>query len=207
MKSLGRRKFLKVAAFGGAALAFGGLGAVRSVAAPLSIDGMTPGLMQRALTAFDRHGAAVTDRRIMAVADFALSSGTPRFHLIDRMCGNVATLLVAHGKGSDPAHSGFVQSFSNIPGSEASSNGAYVTSDAYVGQHGLSRRLIGLDPQNDAAEARAIVIHRAAYVSAAMAETSGKIGRSQGCFAFADCDIDQVLWQLPAGSFLFADKL
>ena len=44
-----------------------------------------------------------------------------------------------------------------------------VTGDAYVGRHGRSRRLHGLEPQNNLAFARAIVIHGADYVDMRMA--------------------------------------
>ncbi len=41
---------------------------------------------------------------------------------------------VAHGRGSDPDHSGFVERFSNDFGSHATSNGTYTTADYYRGQ-------------------------------------------------------------------------
>jgi hypothetical protein len=116
-------------------------------------------------------------------------------------------LLVAHGRGSDPDNTGWVQRFSNRPGSNASSNGSFLTGDTYIGKHGRSRRLIGLDPENDEAEPRAIVIHAASYVSRAMAREQGRVGRSQGCFAVAADDLDQVLARLGAGRLLFADKV
>ena len=80
-------------------------------------------------------------------------------------------------------------------------------SESYFGQHGQSLRLAGLDPENDQAEARAIVIHPAWYVSDAMIAEHGKLGRSQGCFAVSESDIAQVLERLGSGSFLFADKV
>jgi hypothetical protein len=51
------------------------------------------------------------------------------------------------------------------------------------------------------------VIHSAWYVSDSIAAEQGKIGRSQGCFAFSDNDIVQVLERLGPGSMLYADKL
>jgi L,D-transpeptidase catalytic domain len=208
MEQQGRRTFLRNALFTGAVAAASGLPVARAFAAPIAEpNGLTPGLMQRALAAFQRHGAQIVERRMMAIVDFSVASATPRFHLLNREDGTSKAMLVAHGSGSDPEHSGFVQNFSNIPRSNASSQGAYLTGQHYIGQHGLSRRMSGLDPDNDQAEARAIVIHPAWYVSEAMALEKGKIGRSQGCFAFSDVDIDQVLWRLPAGSFIYADKI
>lgn len=208
MEQLGRRTFLRNGFATALGVAASGFPLAHAIAAPQpQPNGMPPGLMQRALAAFARHGAQVTERRMMAIVDFSVASARPRFHLINREDGSDSAMLVAHGRGSDPDHSGFVQSFSNIPGSNASSAGAYLTGETYVGQHGLSRRLMGLDPENSEVEARAIVIHPAWYVSQQMALEKGKIGRSEGCFAFADVDIDQILWQLPAGSFIYADKV
>jgi hypothetical protein len=76
----------------------------------------------------------------------------------------------------------------------------------YVGKHGRSRKLIGLDPENDAAERRAIVIHAADYVSRNLARDQGRIGRSQGCFAVSEADLAQVIARLGSGRLLFADK-
>jgi hypothetical protein len=103
----------------------------------------------------------------------------PRFYLHDVASGRSLALLVAHGRGSDPDHSGWVERFSNIPGSAASSAGAYVTGDAYYGKHGASRPLIGLDPENSNAEARAIVVHAAPYVNPGIIRERGKLGRSK----------------------------
>jgi hypothetical protein len=165
-----------------------------------------PRLFPRAMAALDAHGARVTHRDRVAIVDFAQASREPRFHLVDMASGEVTTHLVAHGSGSDPDRSGWVQRLSNQPDSNASSRGAYLTGETYAGKHGKSRRLIGLDADNDMAESRGIVIHAASYVSEAMAEAQGLIGRSQGCFAFADAAIDEVLERLGPGRLLFAWK-
>lgn len=178
----------------------------RALAAMPPPAGLAPKVMQDAMAAFQRLGPQITQRRMIGIADFSAGSAIPRFHLLNIEDGSSTAMLVAHGRGSDPDHSGWVQSFSNEPGSNATSSGAYITGEHYVGQHGLSRRLAGMDPENDAAEARAIVVHRANYVSPAMIEQWGKIGRSQGCFAFSEDDIDQVLWRLSAGSLIYAGK-
>lgn len=62
---------------------------------------------------------------------------------------------------SDPHHTGYLHKFSNVSGPNASSEGAFLTGDYYVGQHDRSQRLAGLDPTNDNAMDRAIVIHGA----------------------------------------------
>ena len=173
---------------------------------PAAPDLWKPRLFPRAMAALDAHGARVVHRDRVAIVDFAQPSREPRFHLVEMASGDVTTHLVAHGSGSDPDRSGWVQRLSNQPDSNASSRGAYLTGETYVGKHGQSRRLIGLDPDNDMAESRGIVIHAANYVSEAMAEAQGLIGRSQGCFAFADAAIDEVLDRLGPGRLLFAWK-
>ena len=130
----------------------------------------------------------------------------PRLHLVDLIGGGTTTLLVAHGRGSDPANTGWLERFSNRPGSNASSSGSFLTGETYSGKHGRSRKLIGLGPENDEAERRAIVIHAASYVSREMVIDQGRIGRSQGCFAVSQDDLAQVMARLGPGRLLFADK-
>ena len=97
--------------------------------------------------------------------------------------GAVESHLVAHGRGSDPAHSGWLEKFSNDFGSYASSNGTYTTGDYYDGKYGLSMKVAGLDWSNNNAEPRAIVIHNAWYAEPEMIQQHGMLGRSEGCFA------------------------
>ena len=135
-----------------------------------------------------------TDR--IGIADYSLHSAEERFHIVDLTNGTTQSFLVAHGKGSDLRHTGWLQEFSNIPGSEASSGGSYVTS-----------RLKGLDPSNNMAEPRAIVIHGAWYAEPEMVKSHGKLGRSQGCFAFSEGDLPVILERLGPGRLLYADKV
>ena len=90
-------------------------------------------------------------------------SNEERFHVVDLRSGEVESFRVAHGSGSDPEHSGFLERFSNDFGSYASSNGAYTTGEYYHGKYGLSMKTHGRDWSNYNAEPRAIVIHNAWY--------------------------------------------
>ncbi|MFN3958620.1 MAG: murein L,D-transpeptidase catalytic domain-containing protein [Parvularculaceae bacterium] len=149
----------------------------------------------------------VAHRDVVALADFSAPSWIPRFHLVDLSKGEASSLLTAHGRGSDPGHTGWVKSFSNELGSNASSDGAYVTGVHYDGKYGRAIRLAGLDPENSNAERRAIVIHQAWYVSEAMIAQHGKLGRSEGCFALSEQGLQAALAALGPGRLLFAGKL
>jgi L,D-transpeptidase catalytic domain len=167
---------------------------------------ISPALLARAKAALEAHRDRVAHRDIMGVVDFSVASGEPRFYLVNLVTGAITVLLVAHGRGSDPANTGRVERFSNVLGSNASSKGSFLTGDLYVGKHGQSRKLIGLDPFNSLAEKRAIVIHAAPYVSPAMARDQARIGRSQGCFTVSKDDLKLVLERLGEGRLLYADK-
>lgn len=163
-------------------------------------------ICQRALAALDQHRATIRDREWVAIADFSLPSRTPRLHLLRPADGRVRTFLVAHGKGSDPGHTGWLERFSNQLHSNATSAGAYRTDEIYFGGHGRSLRLEGLDASNSNAAARAIVVHGAWYVSDSMIGRCGMLGRSQGCFAVAQSSLDEILAVLRPGRLLYADK-
>lgn len=201
----GRRQFLAGIAACSTLLAARPAAALTAAAAPE--DGPPLALLSRATAALARHREHVRLTDVMGIVDFNRHSSRPRFYLYEPATGRARSLLVSHGRGSDPAHSGYLQRFSSVPGSAASSAGAYVTGDAYVGQHGPSRRLHGLDPDNATAFDRAIVIHGAWYVSNAMVAQHGRIGRSEGCFAFDEAVIGTVLDRLGPGRMIYADKL
>jgi hypothetical protein len=198
---MNRRQFLAA----GVAVTAGTLLAGHAAADTLLRQSGTEGLIAQAKAALDRHAGTIRNRDVVGVADFGPSSANPRFHLIDLQNGRIESFLVAHGRGSDPAHTGWLQRFSNQPGSEATSSGAYLTRDVYFGAHGRSRRLAGLDPDNDQAEPRGIVIHGAWYVNRELA-ARGAIGRSEGCLAFEQDQVGRIIDRLGAGRLILAAK-
>jgi len=164
-------------------------------------------LVQEALAALDRHQRFIKNRDRIAIVDFSMPSSNPRMAILDIASGKSTTYLVAHGSGSDPAHTGVLQRFSNEPNSNASSQGAFVTADYYVGKHGRSQRIMGLDPTNNNALERAIVVHGAWYADADMIPAHGKLGRSQGCFAVGDRELANVFEHLGQGRMIFSAKV
>jgi L,D-transpeptidase catalytic domain len=201
---LSRRFLIKYALAGlasvsaGARLALGQTG---------SIDGeVNPGLLRRALDALKQHQGSISNRDFIGVADFSLPSRAPRFHLVNLADGSVRSHLVAHGRGSDPSHTGWLERFSNEPHSNATSAGAYRTGSLYVGAHGHSMRLEGLDPTNSNALSRAIVVHGAWYVNEQVLGNFGMLGRSQGCFAVAGSSLPEIMARLGPGRLIYANK-
>lgn len=207
--NIGRRQFIHSGILGASLLAIPSRAAdILFVPGTGNVThGPSPLLLGRAKAALATHRSRIHNHDLLAIADFSKPSRDPRFYVVDLRNGNSTPYLVAHGKGSDPSHSGWVQNFSNLHGSEATSAGSYLVSETYIGQYGQSRRLIGLDPENDQAEARAIVIHPAWYVNQSLIHDQGKIGRSQGCFAFAKEDINVILERVAPGCLLYADKV
>ena len=174
----------------------------------IAVEGVIdPRLLARARASFDRHRSQLRYTDVVGIADFSRPSNENRFFLLDTASGRVSNHLVAHGRGSDPVHSGLLQRFSNQIGSEASSQGGYRTGEYYHGKYGRSLRLSGLDWSNSNAETRAIVVHSAWYAEPTQLAAHGKLGRSEGCFALPYNSLQQVLARLGPGRFIYADKL
>jgi hypothetical protein len=183
-----------------------------SAPAPAAAQGATAKapaspILAAARAGLQRAGARVTHTDVVAVADFGKASAHPRFHLVDTASGRITSLLVAHGRGSDPSHTGWLSRFSNAPGSDCTSEGAFLTAADYYGAHGRSIRLIGLDPTNNNAEGRGIVAHSAPYVSSDIVRAHGVLGRSEGCFAFSGADLPTVLERLGPGRLIVSTRL
>lgn len=154
-----------------------------------------------------RAGNAIWRRDVVGIADFARPSTLPRLHFANLENGTVRSFYVAHGRGSDPEHDGWLKNFSNAPGSEATSRGGYLTCEWYNGKYGTSIRLQGLDQDNSHALDRAIVMHPAWYAAPEMIARQGKLGRSEGCFAMAPEEFNEALWHLSGGRLLYADRI
>lgn len=139
---------------------------------------------------------------IISIADFSQPSSAKRLYIIDvRNHKLLFNTWVAHGKNTGEL---YAKKFSNIPESNQSSPGFYVTGETYTGKHGLSLQLHGLEPGvNDKALERAIVIHGADYVSEAFIRNTGRLGRSLGCPAVSNELAEPVIESIKGGSLLF----
>jgi hypothetical protein len=145
--------------------------------------------------------------RYWAIVDFNQPSTNKRLYLFDTVTKTVDTYYVAHGRGSEGrADDGIAEVFSNAPSSNSSSLGIYRALDEYVGNHGRSMRLEGLEPTNSNALERAVVLHRANYVSENFIRATGRLGRSEGCFAVEPLVADALVDKLKNGAYIIAWK-
>lgn len=141
--------------------------------------------------------------RYWAVANFDLHSTKPRLFVFDCVVGAVSKHLCAHGRGSEgAADDGIAETFSNKDGSNCTSLGIYHCDITYIGGHGKSLYLDGLEASNSNARRRHIVMHGADYVSPSIIVQTGRIGRSQGCPAIEMDDVEKVIPALMGGSLL-----
>jgi hypothetical protein len=139
----------------------------------------------------------------LTVIDYSKPSTDKRLWVFDlRSRSLLYEELVAHGQGSGE---NLATLFSNEPDTHRSSIGLFETGDTYVGRNGYSLRLHGLEEGfNDNADARAIVMHGAPYVSEDVARAQGRLGRSWGCPALRESVAREVIDVVKGSGLLFA---
>lgn len=137
----------------------------------------------------------------LTIIDMSASANTERLYIV-----NMETLqlehksLVAHGRNSGLE---YAKQFSNKISSHQTSLGFYKTAETYIGKHGFSLRLDGLEFSNSRARKRAIVIHEANYASAEFIKKNGRLGRSYGCPSIPKKDYTTIINKIKKGSCLF----
>lgn len=170
---------------------------------PWSIPGLTPEVAEIAQRGWQCAQQRGDGAPVVTIIDFSRPSTEKRLWVYDVASGKVLFHeLVAHGKntGDDLA-----TRFSNTPGSLQSSLGWFKTGGTYVGKHGRSLYLDGLESGwNDNARSRAVVMHGADYVSDDFAAQHGRLGRSWGCPALDDDVAQVVIDAIRDGSLLLA---
>lgn len=154
-------------------------------------------------TALKNAGKINLTKNIIAICDYSMSSVEKRFWIIDLdSCKVLFNTLMAHGQGSGEE---FAVQFSNKENSHQTSLGFFVTGDTYMGKHGLSLYLNGMDKGfNDAALQRAVVMHGAEYVSQDFINQHQRLGRSWGCPALPISEANAVIELLKNGSCFYA---
>jgi hypothetical protein len=146
-----------------------------------------------------------SQERYWAIVDFSQPSTSKRLYVFDTVTQRVESYYVAHGRGSEGANN-IPAVFSNQNGSNSSSLGIYKTLNEYNGHHGRSLRLEGLEPSNSNVLTRGVVMHTADYVSDSFIRQTGRIGRSEGCFAVEKSVGDTLINELKNGAYIIASK-
>ncbi|MDX2346849.1 MAG: murein L,D-transpeptidase catalytic domain family protein [Legionella sp.] len=160
--------------------------------------------LKLALTAYQKANVAgLAKKPILTVVDYSKPSSKERLWVFDvKQEKLLLNTYVAHGKNSGgvtPTH------FSNQNESKASSLGTYVTQDTYMGAHGYSLNIKGLEKGiNDNAYKRRVVVHGANYVEPGFIKSVGSAGRSWGCLAVAQTLSKTFINLIKDGSVIFA---
>lgn len=143
----------------------------------------------------------LNNQQFLTIADFSKPSSEKRLFIINmEKMELVFHSLVAHGRNSGKQ---MAEKFSNKMESYQSSIGFFITGNIYKGKHGMSLQLEGIEAGiNDKAKQRAIVIHGADYVNDALIKKQGYIGRSLGCPAVPQNQVNDII-QTIKGSSLF----
>ncbi len=160
-------------------------------------------VFKKALTGFLNLKATNNIKKnLLTIIDFSISSTLDRMWIIDMNKMEVVHIsLVAHGRNSGEE---FACHFSNSPASHQSSLGFYVTGGTYLGNHGISLILDGVEPGiNDKARERAIVMHGADYVSRSFIHNYGRLGRSFGCPSIPIEDHEKIINLLSGRSCIY----
>lgn len=165
---------------------------------------LNPKVLQLGLEAYSKaRQEGLDSQQILTIVDYTKPSTARRLWVLDLKNNSVLfNDYVAHGKNSG---GNYANSFSDKPGSLASSLGVFLTESPYQGKHGYSLKLKGLEKGfNDRAEARDIVVHKANYVTAQFARQHGSLGRSWGCFAVSPAIADSLIHVIKNGTLIFA---
>lgn len=142
------------------------------------------------------------EKQLLTVVDFEKPSTEKRLWVLDLENKEVKFhTLVAHGRNSGE---NLTSTFSNENESNMSSLGFYVTQDEYIGKHGRSLKLDGVDEgYNSNALARSVVMHGADYVSEEFVRQYGRLGRSLGCPALPMDQYAQIIDEVGGKTCLF----
>lgn len=171
--------------------------------------------LKAALASYKQHKESVKNQKIIVVINMKEPSYRKRLHVYDLEKKEfIRNHHVAHGVNSCGGVRGkaYAVHFSNIPESKKSSKGAMVTGSktdkyekkgVYIGKHGRSLKLDGLEPQNSNVRKRYIVIHAADYVTDKYIMKNERAGCSYGCPAVDPAISDGLIDLIKDGVFVY----
>ena len=143
-----------------------------------------------------------TAKSLLTIVDLSQPSNHKRLYVVDLQQKKLLfNTYVAHGRNSGDL---VANRFSNTQSSFQTSLGFYKTLNTYMGKHGLSLQLKGLEKGfNDNVYNRNIVLHGADYASEEFIHKTGRLGRSQGCPAVPYAESKGIIQAVKGGSCLF----
>lgn len=148
-----------------------------------------------------RQKELIRNEKFLTIVDLTLPSNEKRLFLLDMETNKVVHhTYCAHGKNTGDL---YAEKFSNTPGSLQSSLGFYLTENTYKGKFDLALRLEGIEPMNNLAMSRAVVLHGADYATEKFITTQQRLGRSWGCPAVPMEEAPAIIHRIKNGSCLF----
>lgn len=168
----------------------------------LGEKGLDRNTFEIALAGYNKlHSSGKIRNNKLSIVDFSQPSTKKRLFIIDLDSKKLLfNTLVAHGRNSGQV---MATKFSNTNESLQSSLGFFVTAEKYMGKHGLSMRMDGMEKSNNNARQRAVVVHGADYVSERFIKSTGYLGRSWGCPAVNPELNEPIINAIGNGSCLF----
>lgn len=171
-----------------------------------SQDNIQKAALQKALQYYlsPKFNKSISNNQYIVIIDYTLPSDKERLYLYNTQLKKVAhQFLVAHGRGSGSGAT--ATKVSNIPGTQASSKGAFVTTGShYPTKHNKVIHVQGLEKGiNDNAAKRTIEFHDAWYVSKDFAKKHYRVGNSTGCFAMNLKDLQLITPLIDQGTLVF----
>ncbi|WP_080239867.1 murein L,D-transpeptidase catalytic domain family protein [Spirosoma rigui] len=165
----------------------------------LSQSGLQRDVFEYALRGWQKMGAK---KPVLSIVDLSQPSTKKRLYVVDLLNKKILfNTYVSHGQKSGDL---VATSFSNVQSSFQTSLGFYKTLNTYMGKHGLSLQLQGLEKGfNDNVFNRNIVLHGADYVCEEFIRKTGRLGRSQGCPAVPYAESKKIIEVVKGGTCLF----
>ncbi len=165
----------------------------------LSQAGLQKSVFEYALRGWQKIDTA---KSMLTIVDLSQPSSHKRLYVVDLQNKKLLfNTYVSHGRNSGDL---MANRFSNANSSFQSSLGFYQTLNTYMGKHGLSLQLKGLEKGfNDNVYNRNIVLHGADYVCEDIIRKTGRLGRSQGCPAVPYAESKAIIQAVKGGSCLF----
>lgn len=185
------------------------------------LSGVNSAALNKTLQFYEANKKTIKNKKYVTLIDYSKSARQQRLYVFNMETGAHWKMHTTHGSGSDRDGDGIATNFSNVSGSNATSLGFFVTGNTYMSTAGQSAvinskgqvvrvaakarpamRMIGLSPTNSNALSRAIVMHGAWYIN----PEKGIFGRSQGCPAVTNENMDRLIQILPGGSLMYSFK-